>query len=79
MNLEREFSLSVSFLQARNLAVSKNTPQKTDADTQTMISILSHYLEGHYCMEKHIDADETQDWLRCRMCRKLFHEVCFEQ
>ena len=52
MNLEHEFSLSVSFLQARNLAVPKNTPQKTDADTQTMISILSHNLEGHYCMKK---------------------------
>ena len=30
-------------------------------------------------MEKHIDADETQDWWRCPMCIQWFHEACFEQ
>ena len=30
-------------------------------------------------MEKQIDADETQDWLRCPMCMQWLHETCFEQ
>ena len=32
-----------------------------------------------YCLERHMEDDETEDWLRCPMCMQWFHEGCFEQ
>ena len=28
---------------------------------------------GAYCMERHMDVDESQDWLRCPICMQWFH------
>lgn len=32
-----------------------------------------------YCLGRHMEVDETEDWLRCPMCMQWFHEDCFEQ
>ena len=45
--LEKPKSIFLSCRIARNLVLPKNTPPKKDADTQTMISILSRNLEAH--------------------------------
>ena len=47
-----------------------------DHDFDTLVQFRSTCA---YCMEKHIHADETQDWLRCTMCMQWFHGACFEQ
>ena len=30
-----------------------------------------------YCMSKHMDEDETQDWLRRPTCMRWYYEACF--
>ena len=56
------------------------TQKYTTKEDAGMISILSSNLEPHaYCMEKHMHANETQDWLRCPICMQWLHDAYFEQ
>ena len=54
----------------------KKRCRHVDHDFDSLAQFRTKYT---YCIEKHMDAGETQDCLRCPMCMQWLHEACFEQ
>ena len=82
MNVDCVLRLSVSFIPIElqgTLYPKIRHPKRGGRSDHHLHSLAQFWSTCSYYMEKQIDADETQNWLRCPMCMHWLHETCLQQ